>query len=122
MVCCGLFYFFYKIAFHCSRAFRRLTEGDVEPQVKHHTVHPSKTPWMWIGAEMKNGKIVTVTDTVNKYIEYDDVVDTKYLEVATNMTSGVSRWLYLDSKTLNEQEFPPEGLLIENDSVESATS
>lgn len=120
MVCCSLFYFCYKLAFHCSRAFKKLIND--EPAVKHHSVHPSKTPWLWIGAEMTSGKIVTVTDTVNKYIEYDDVVDPKYLEVATNMTTGVSRWLYLDSKTLNEREFPPEGLVIENDSVESATS
>lgn len=77
-------------------------------------------PWMWIGAEMPYGKIITVTDTVNKYVEYDDVINTNYLESVTKIDSAV-RWLYLDSKTLNEQEFPPEGLVIENDSVESGT-
>ena len=70
---------------------------------------------------MPNGKIITVTDTVNKYIEYDDVVNTAYLEATTKIDTA-NRWLYLDSKTLNEQEFPPEGLVIQNDSVESGTS
>jgi len=93
----------------------------IETKVKYNLVHPSKTPWLWIGAEMPNGKIITVTDTVNKYIEYDDVVNSVYLEAATKIDNA-SRWLYLDSKTLNEQEFPPEGLVIKNDSIESANS
>ncbi len=84
-------------------------------------VHPSKTPWLWIGAEMPNGKIITVTDTVNKYVEYDEVINVAYLETVTKIDSA-NRWLYLDSKTLNEQEFPPEGLVIENDSVQSGSS
>jgi hypothetical protein len=71
---------------------------------------------------MKDGKIVTVTDTLNKYIEYNDVVDIPYLEVATGIKENVLRWLYLDSKTLNEQEFPPEGLVIQDDTNESAAS
>lgn len=112
-------YWGYKLFFYASRA---ISKPDIETRVKYNTVHPSKTPWLWIGAEMKNGEIVTVTDTVNKYIEYDDIVNTVYLESATNLHTGVSRWLYLDSKTLNEQEFPPEGLVIKNDSVESTAS
>ena len=88
----------------------------------YNTVHPSKAPWLWIGAELTNGKIVTVTDMVTENVEYDDVVDAAYLETITGITEGVSRWVYLDSKTLNEQEFPPEGIVIKNDSIESATS
>lgn len=70
---------------------------------------------------MPNGKIITVTDTVNKYVEYDEVINVAYLETVTKIDSA-NRWLYLDSKTLNEQEFPPEGLVIENDSVQSGSS
>lgn len=120
MNCCyRVIYWAYVIGFHVSRFFVNPTERTLP---KYNTVHPSKTPWMWVGAEMKDGKIVTVTDMVNKYIEYDDVVDIGYLEVATGMKEGVSRWLYLDSKTLNEQEFPPEGLVIKDDSNESPAS
>lgn len=70
---------------------------------------------------MPNGKVITVTDIVNKYVEYDEVIDIKYLESVTKIDSAIC-WLYLDSKTLNEQEFPPEGLVIQNDSVQSGTS
>lgn len=89
--------------------------------MNYNLVHPSKTPWLWIGAQMPDGNIVTVTDTVNKYIEYDDIVNASYLEAVTKVDTA-TRWIYLDSKTLNEQEFPPEGLVIQNDSVESGTS
>lgn len=117
MNCCyRVIYWTYKVVFCCSRLFA------TQQKKRYNTVHPSKTPWLWIGAELTNGKIVTVTDTITQHIEYDDVVDIAYLESVTRITEGVSRWLYLDSKTLNEQEFPPEGILIKNDSVESATS
>lgn len=120
MNCCyTCVYWTYRAFFCCSRLFMK---PKIEARVKYNSVHPSKTPWMWIGAEMENGNIITVTDTVNKYIEYDDVINSTYLKVATNMEQGVTRWLYLDSKTLNEQEFPPEGLVIKNDSVQSGTS
>ena len=120
MSCCyRVVYYSYKLIFCCSRLFG---SRNTEPDKKYNSVNPSNTPWLWIGAEMTNGKIVTVTDIINKYIEYDDVVNTTYLETATDIKEGVSRWLYLDSKTLNEQEFPPEGLIIENDSIESGTS
>jgi hypothetical protein len=121
MNCCyRAVYWIYVLGFYCSRFF--VNPADRQKEIKYNSVHPSKAPWLWIGAEMKDGKIVTVTDMLNKYIEYDDVVDIPYLEVATGLKEGVSRWLYLDSKTLNEQEFPPQGLVIKDDTNESATS
>lgn len=116
MNCCyKLVYWTYRTVFCCSRLFARKTTRS------YSSVHPSKAPWLWVGVEMKNGKIITVTDTLNKYISYDDTVDTTYLELVTGIKDGVNRWIYLDSKTLNEQEFPPEGLIIQNDSIESGT-
>ena len=109
----------YRIFFYCSRFFQQ--SPTIETRVNYNLVHPSKTPWLWIGAELPDGKIVTVTDAVNKYIEYDDIVNSTYLESVTKIDSA-SRWLYLDSKTLNEQEFPPEGLVIQHDSDESGSS
>lgn len=115
MNCCyNVVYWTYRAFFWCSRFFK----SDIENRVKYHSVHPSKTPWLWVGVELTNGKIITVTDTINKYIEYGDRIDSQYLEIATNIHSDIQRWLYLDSKTLVEQEFPPEGLVI-NDVPES---
>lgn len=120
MNCCySVVYWTYRAFFCCSRLFARPA---VVPLKKYNSIHPSNAPWLWIGAEMTNGKIITVTDEINKHIEYDDIINSVYLEEAANLKQGVTRWLYLDSKTLNEQEFPPEGLVITNDSVESATS
>jgi hypothetical protein len=108
----------FRVFFWVSKLFQTTV---TVPKVNYNLVHPSKTPWLWIGAKMPDGKIITVTDTVNKYIEYDDVINSSYLEAATKIDTA-SRWLYLDSKTLNEQEFPPEGLVIKDDSLESGTS
>jgi hypothetical protein len=120
MNCCyRVVYWAYVLGFYCTRFFVNPADRKVPT---YNSVHPSKTPWLWVGAEMKDGKIVTVTDIVNKYIEYDDVVDIPYLEVATGIKEDVLRWLYLDSKTLNEQEFPPEGLVIKDDTIGTATS
>ena len=119
MSCCyRIVYWGYRIFFYASKFFQSST---IETRVNYKLVHPSKTPWLWIGAEMQDGKVITVTDTVNKYIEYDDIVNINYLEAVTKIDTA-TRWLYLDSKTLNEQEFPPEGLVIQNDSIESGTS
>lgn len=123
MRCCySIVYWTYRAIFCCSRKWKQVCSVEEPIQIKYNSVHPSKTPWMWIGAEMKNGAIVTVTDQVNKHIVYDDVVDAGYLEAVTKLHTGVVRWLYLDPVTLNEQEFPPEGLVIQNDSLESGTS
>lgn len=120
MNCCyRAIYWAYMVGFYCSRFFVNSSERQTP---KYNSVNPSKMPWLWIGVETKDKKIVTVTDTVNKYIEYNDVVDIPYLEIATGMKENVIRWLYLDSKTLNEQEFPPEGLVIKDDTTESASS
>lgn len=115
MNCCYKFlYCSYRVAFWITRLFK----SNAEPRIKYHSVHPSKMPWLWIGAEMADGRIITVTDTVNQHMEYHDVVNSTYLETVTGVDTNVSRWLYLDSQTLVEQEFPPTGLVIKDDSNE----
>ena len=87
-----------------------------------HTQHRSMAvsqkhiPWLWIGAELRNKAIVTLTDEINHIIEYGDCVDDAFLQAYTKVSS-VDRWLYLDAETLIEREIPPEGLLIQDDSV-----
>jgi hypothetical protein len=72
----------------------------------------TKLPWLWLGAELRTGKIVTITDQVNKEVQVGDTVTNHYLEHLTGIYP-VYRWLYLDPVTLNEQEIPLEGLTIE---------
>lgn len=74
-----------------------------------------KVPWLWVGAELMNGKIETLTEIVNSSVEYDDVITPLFLEELTEL-QNVKRWMYLDSTTLNEQEIPAIGLVIKDDS------
>ena len=114
-------YLTYTTLFSCSRIVKKFFNLNSD-QIQYTSVNPSNTPWLWVGAELTNGKIVTVTDTLNKHIQYGDVVTIEYLESVTRVDKNVLRWLYLNSKTLNEQEFPPEGLVIQDDSNGSNSS
>ena len=81
-------------------------------------VSPSHLPWLWIGAELETGEIVTVTEDVNQEVMYGDRVNEDYLVDVTRLFN-VKRWLYLDPQTLKEEEIPLSGLLIGNDSDKS---
>jgi hypothetical protein len=78
-------------------------------------VESKHIPWLWIGAELRNKSIITLTDEINHVIEYGDCVDEAFLQMHTQTASSVDRWLYLDASTLIEKEIPPEGLLIQDD-------
>ena len=71
-------------------------------------------PWLWLGAELSNNVIISLTDEINHIIEYGDCVNDAFLQAYTKVSS-VNRWLYLDATTLIEREIPPEGLLIRDD-------
>lgn len=119
MGCCyTILYWSYKILFCCSRVLDKFIKFENTDNPKYNSVNPSKAPWLWVGVEMVNGEIITVTDDINKHILYDDIVDIEYLESVTKIRKDVSRWLYLDSKTLKEEEFPLNGLVIPNDSIQ----
>jgi len=73
----------------------------------------SSLPWLWIGAKYSD-KTVPVTSVVNDAIRYGDCVDDVFLADCTGL-HPVS-WVYLKSKTLEEDIFPSTGIVIENDS------
>lgn len=72
---------------------------------------------MWIGVELVDGSITTLTEIVETTIEYGDNITPTFLQTLTGI-GNAKRWLYLDSKTLKEEEIPTDGLLIEDDSDE----
>lgn len=84
-------------------------------EIPKQKISTSRLPWLWIGVELPNGKIETITELVNTSIDVGDVITPKFLEELTNI-QGAKRWVYLDARTLNEQEFPAEGLVIKDDS------
>jgi hypothetical protein len=80
-------------------------------------ISPSNLPWLWIGAKLNDGRVETITETVNANVSYDDVITVEYLQTLTGL-ENVSKWMYLDPRTLFEEEFPAEGLVIKDDSNE----
>lgn len=97
----------------CIRLYNRLFYS--KPSIKK--VSSSHLPWLWIGVETEQGKIITLTELVDAAIEYGDCISPYFLESLTGIRNA-KRWTYLDSKTLKEEEIPADGLIIENDSNE----
>lgn len=110
MNCC---YFFIRRIFILKRKFDQYFY--IPDDIEHIEISPSELPWLWIGAEMKSGVIITLTDDINKIVKYGDIVTSNYLQSYTEL-KNVKRWLYLDSVTLIEQEIPTSGLIIRDDS------
>jgi len=94
---------------------KRYIDGYFQVEVITPTMSATKLPWLWIGAETRDDEIISLTETINLIVQPGDIVTSKYLKAYTELTN-VKRWLYLDSVTLKEQEIPPHGLVIENDS------
>ena len=102
-----------RCSFCCIRLINKLFYKEAPKRIAK--VDPHALPWMWIGAELTNGKILTLTEVVNSSVEYYDNVSPVFLNNLVGIPN-VSRWLYLDAKTFKEQEIPTEGLVIEDDS------
>jgi hypothetical protein len=73
-------------------------------------IHTNKLPWLWIGAEYNDAKY-TVTEIVNQTIKHSTKITPQLLTDITGYHPFA--WKYIDSETLEEKEFPPEGILIE---------
>jgi len=93
---------------------RKIEQYFYSPEKERLEISASILPWLWIGAEMKSGVIITLTEDINKIVNYGDIITPFFLESYTEL-KNVKRWLYLDSLTLLEQEIPPSGLVIKDD-------
>jgi hypothetical protein len=90
----------YRQLFYCKRFF-------IKKSLTSREVPASKIPWVWVGANEE-----VVTEIVNKQLKFGKV-DKKFLEKITGLKNVT--WKYIDSKTLEEVEFPPEGIVIKDD-------
>jgi hypothetical protein len=99
-------FFLIKQVFCCVR---RACPGD--RKLRKPNIPKQILPWFWVGAELED-RVETVTDIVNQYIEYGTVITPEYLSDLTGYNA--IRWIYLDARTLEEKEFPPEGILIDH--------
>lgn len=99
--------------FCCVRLYNRLFYKPLTKRPKK----VSQLPWMWIGVETSNGSIVSLTEIVDSSVEHGDVVTPYFLEMLSGIQTA-KRWIYLDPKTLKEEEIPTDGLIIQDDSNE----
>ncbi len=72
-------------------------------------VHPTDIPWLWIGSVDSLGQTISWTESVNPQLSYGDHVTPEYL---SELTGVHERWRYIDMQTLEEKDFPSEGMII----------
>ena len=107
--------------FWCKRKFSLSIDlNEVETRDDEY-ISSSSLPWLWVGAELETGEIVTVTEYLNNEVRYGDRVNEDYLVDVTRIFNA-KRWLYLDHQTLKEEEIPLSGLVIGNDPKLSKSS
>jgi hypothetical protein len=101
----------YRQIYWCRRAIVKQFCPDEKPYEKIH-VHSDSLPWFWVGMKYSDEDSVTVTEAVNHSIQYGTRVTPTFLTRLTGYSGGT--WKYMDSKTLEEKDFPSEGLIIED--------
>lgn len=104
----------FRQCFTCKRWIMK-TLFRPEDEERSYFVPVTKLPWLYIGAKEFDGTI-DCTEDVNSMVTYGLRVDEEWLDLVTERTP--MSWIYLDSKTLEEKEFPSEGFVIEDDTVE----
>lgn len=106
----------YKFVFCCNRFYKSITDQDAPGPVFSIRIPVEKVPWFWIGVKLHDGKLMTVTDDVNACIGDGDTIHIGFISSCIGIEQKlIQGCYYLDSKTLEEKEFPPEGLTIHND-------
>lgn len=110
----------YRAFFNCRRHTMNFFFAP-EVTVYEPRVTISKLPWLWIGGEGSDGVKYSVTDEINSAIDYGDTVDPEFLLNASGL-SDVIGWKYLDPTELVEKDFPSEGFLIEDDTIEPTSA
>ena len=78
---------------------------------RYREVPANKLPWFWVGTTLYNEEI-TVTDLVNRAVKYNDRITPQLLREITGYNTA--DWKYIDAVTLQEKEFPPSGIVIED--------
>lgn len=99
----------YRRIFFCKRRVIKYFNLD-KPTELRIEIPVHKLPWLWIGAEFSKDKIETVTEIVNQFVKYGLPINSEFLEEVTGYTGAT--WKYVDSQTLEEREFPTEGIVI----------
>ena len=100
----------YKIGFW---VYRWIFPYEYNPVPIHH-VSASSLPWLFVGIELNNGKIIDKTDEAQQLVDNNVPVNPTTISKDVNIDE-VKRYFYLNTMTLKEEEIPANGITI-NDS------
>ena len=96
----------------CFRCKRRIVKYlGYEEVHAHHRISQTNLPWLFVGIELMSGKIIDKTEEAQSLVDVGITITPTTISKDVNV-DDVKRYFYLDSVTLNEQEIPPEGLVI----------
>lgn len=102
----------YRELYWCKRSLIKKFCPVEEPQEDSYKVHADSLPWLWIGFAHSDGNSATMTKIVNNSLNYGLRVTPEYLDALTGLKDV--QWKYIDTKTLEEKDFPSEGFVIED--------
>jgi hypothetical protein len=102
------FVWVYRQYFCCKRRVQKFLLVEDEPLTIE--VPTNRLPWFWIGARVGD-KTHTVTEMINQHVRYNQKIDPSFLKGVTGFENA--EWLYMDTVTLEEKEFPSAGIVID---------
>ena len=91
-----------------------LYEGEVVPTSWTHTpfeLPPARCPWVWVGDKETE---IDMTRTFDKFLVPGNQIRMELAEKLIKITDH-THLIYIESGTLNEIEFPGDGITIESD-------
>jgi hypothetical protein len=91
-----------------------LYEGEVIPTNWSHTpfdLPPARCPWVWVGDKETE---IDMTRTFDKFLVPGNQIRIGLVEKLIKITDH-TKLIYIESGTLNEVEFPGDGITIESD-------
>lgn len=107
----------YEQVFHCCRRVQKFLFKDEEDD---NTIPLAELPWLWLGFVDSEGTTIDYTNTI-KLLNVPNIHVTSDFLTSLVDLSAEGKWQYVDSKTLQLEEFPSEGFVINNVVDEPAT-
>lgn len=79
---------------------------------------PCQPPWWFIGARLRGGEEVCMTDMMAPYIVAGNVITPQFLNALSpdvSQNGGGARWFYIHPTSFEDTEIPAEGITIRPD-------
>lgn len=85
----------------------------VAPNNTTDPFRPIKPVWWFIGARLKNGDEVCMTDVLFTYQVAGNVITPRLMaSLMPKIENDVAAWIYIDAATFEQMEIPDEGITL----------